>query len=144
MERENVIAALECCLPFGGGSRCGKCPYFPQPRCDALMLADVLALLQAQQPRPLSREEFAALPAGVGWEESWMEPDEESGESFALERLAWADGHAVSVSGMAEVGRMVEMYGERYGVRVWIGDRAPTEAERQAWPWRPGEGQEDA
>lgn len=56
-DREKVIKGLECCngiLGCGGG-----CPYWLDKRgCSETLEADALALLKAQEPRVLTKEEL--------------------------------------------------------------------------------------
>lgn len=107
----------------------------------ALMKKDVLtqihSLLKVQEPRLLSREQLLT-GWGHGWEESWWIGDDEDPESITLEECVWIDGSMMMPGGNnadADGDYWKEHYNKQYGIRVWIGDRAPTEEERKAVAW---------
>lgn len=45
---EKVIKALECCINAGDCQN--QCDYWPDNRCEHLMMIDALELLKAQEP----------------------------------------------------------------------------------------------
>ena len=47
---EKVIKALECCINAGDCQN--QCDYWPDNRCEHLMMIDALELLKAQEPKP--------------------------------------------------------------------------------------------
>lgn len=77
MDRKEVIEGLRSCVDKRGS--CLRCPYFPQENCDALLLADALALLE---PRIIRPAEYAAWSA-----DAWAE-DMETGVVVALDQQA--------------------------------------------------------
>lgn len=91
------------------------------------------------KPRLLTREEFAGMPEGLGWEEDWLEPEDSEEDEYAITRLAWVPcGYTVSDAGFGNKETVIDNYNGKYGTRVWTGDREPTEAERSAEPWETG------
>lgn len=117
IDREKVIKGLECCLPMtrrNGLGDCGKCPYDRKITleggitecCHELML-DALALLKAQEPRVMTREE--ALNSLV---------------------IEYRSGK------LREVGKHVFTEGYEYYGSIWrVWDRMPTDEQREATPW---------
>lgn len=47
-DMEKVIKALECCINAGDCQN--QCDYWPDDRCEHLMVIDALELLKAQEP----------------------------------------------------------------------------------------------
>lgn len=119
MTREEVIAALKCCIVKDPDDkmRCTECPYRdPNSYCLNRLKSDALALLEGEAARLLTAEDFNAEDADAGgaipcWKES-KSPTRRSG---------WA----------------VICYGkwlaDKDVARYWTGK--PTEAEREATPW---------
>ena len=88
--------------------------------------------------RLLTRDELAGMFEGCGWEEIIYEASPEEGipETRGLERVAWVGGyHASAESGTGTKAGMLDHYGRRDGMRVWLGEEPPTEAEMAAAPW---------
>ena len=141
--KEKVIQGLECCMhPEPMTSIDKRCPYFADclMQCDPdqhqrELLEDALALLKAQEPRLLTAGEFAGTEAGHGWIEEWVHGEEGAPDYFELLPFAWAGGNTVCADGTSTVDVLLDFYNQRYGLRVWMGDQPPTEAQREATPW---------
>lgn len=55
IDRDKVLKGLECCIKRDPDDkmRCGECPY--EGACLNRLKADALALLKAQEPKPVKR-----------------------------------------------------------------------------------------
>ena len=80
--------------------------------------------------RLLSAREFRAIETGIGWMENMFGPDE-----IWLERIAWTGGNTATESGHSTVERLCGIYNQPMGIRIWVGDEPPTDAQREAAPW---------
>ena len=88
--------------------------------------------------RLLTRDEFATMVEGFGWEE--IIPEKGRPETTDVERVAWT-GSSVAFfwGGVGRKARILEYYGTREGSRIWVGDE-PTRAEMEAEPWEEADG----
>lgn len=138
MTRQEVISALErcrgICVEWCQAREKGQCAR-EGSYCLNELHREALDLLKPPEPRLLSAEDFAATEAGHGWLESWCEPMDGESEYFEISPFAWAGGHTVCEGGDLSVEDMLRFYGKRYGLRVWVGDITPTDAQREATPW---------
>ena len=143
-KKEKVLKGLEAChTEPETGEQCKAlgCPYWDtEAYCVRTLLTDALDALSApagHETRVIPRE--ALLEGwGHGWEESHNIGDDEDPESFSLAACVWIDGHIMDEDGSdanASSDYWAEMYGKRYGVRIWAGDDPPTEEQREAVPW---------
>ena len=99
---------------------------------------DGMALRPDNNPPCVIQREQLLTGWGHGWEESWWIGDDEDPESITLEECVWIDGSMMMSGGNnadADGDYWKEHYNKQYGIRVWIGDRAPTEEERKAVAW---------
>lgn len=94
----------------------------------------------------LTMEQFAGLERGVGWLEDWYEADEEDApDIYELAPMAWCgENVVVGEDGITTRTKVLENYMGLWGMRVWIGDAEPTEAERKATPWFEWDAEDEA
>jgi len=86
-------------------------------------------------PRLMTREAFRAQPMGTGWLE-WDLEDGETPAEAPLTRVAWVDGHAVTVddSGCESyLDLPILRYNRPGGFRIWM--EKPTDEERKEAAW---------
>lgn len=139
MVMEDVIKGLECCNSLHNDSivKCATdCPYWEfDAKCRGLVMRDALALLKTQEPRVMTLwEAVGIIDRPVYLERNVLMPDKSVNrqECWALV-CATDDEHMI---------RLATPYGEEkwhvgaYGIgwRCWTS--RPTEAEREAIPWR--------
>lgn len=139
MDKNEVLTGLRTCTANAGKPTCPEdCPYFL--RCfadDKEIMEDLarhaLALLEPQPARLLTLEE-ARIAKGIGWEEVWLEADEEMPESIELFECAFIGGHIICADG--DIGQVLtDTYGKPYNSRLWAGNFPPTDEQRKAEPW---------
>ena len=142
--RDQIIEGLAACLPEtdkDAAIGCEGCPYgcckADAVRVPVTLLEDVRALLKAQPPRVMTREEIEN-GVGHGWIEEWYPADEEEGtaEYWELLPCAWCHGGVVQTDEFGSVDMTTpEMlkthYGKRYGLRIW--DQYPTGEWGRPW-----------
>lgn len=119
MTREEIIKGVKGCVGMYYDCRCGKCPYGPYSSdCVARLHRDVERLMEAQEPRLLTEDDFPRDDADRGGAiPCWKEP------KSPTRREGWA----------------VIVYGKWYqdqksGVaRYWTG--VPNETQKREAKW---------
>ena len=100
---------------------------------EAEVIDYVISLLKEQEPRVLTLEE-AQTAVGHGWEECWMEADEEMPESIELYECVFIRGNFICADG--DIGQInPDTYGKPYHSRLWMGDIPPTDEQRKGEKW---------
>lgn len=129
-DMEKVIKGLECCAD---SCRYG-CPYNDIDQdCQTVLCMDAIALLKAQEPRVMTREELEDWDAAVFFEVF------ETNMYYALieniELTAGMDGEYVLVNVVPGEHHRHIWGGEHYGSiwRCWTSK--PTKEQREATPW---------
>lgn len=127
--RDRVIDALECCINFEK-PECHKCPEGGPGfgfACRHHVMAAALALLKAQQPRVMAREEVSTLEEGaVAWLE---ERYEKAGKSYVQPMMSNGQGMMIGTHLTVNPARM-----SWKGRRFWTA--RPTEEQRGAEAWQ--------
>lgn len=126
--RDDEAECDGCSLAGDGGPYATNC-------VNALitMARDALTPEPAHMLTPL---EFKAIPAGIGWWESYLTAtDPGDMDMIILERFAWVGDYSVSESGMGSKSAILDGYNHKGGARVWMGDEPPTDVQRQVVAW---------
>lgn len=145
---EKVIKGIEFCTSTTG---CTGCPY--EDHCNDIeqrilgeaIMRDALELLKEKQPRVLTFEEVInhySVP-----EEIKDDFDKRIDYQMDIEPLYWdfpignADSFIVHWRGFESIGSYIERWKPDYGLswRCWTA--RPTEEQRNAVPWKDGDGE---
>ena len=143
--KESAIRAIKCCL--SSDEACDRCPYYKSWEaqaidldyscCDAMKL-DILKLLEEDDtPRIASLAELQN-GTGHGWWETWYQAEDDMPEEVCIMECVWIHGMvALSLDEYANFKRreFTKNYRRKYGDRVWICKKEPTQEQRDAVPW---------
>ncbi len=94
-------------------------------------------IMKPETPAVIDREQLLT-GWGHGWQESHLIGDDEDPECFTLTECVWINGYITDEDDSyanANSDYWREHYNKQYGIRIWAGDRKPTEDERKAMAW---------
>ena len=140
IDREKVIKGLECCnheIP-----KCEKCPYNDgEDTCPTLrtLFDDALALLKAQEPRVMTRDELDALARDESdnvpvWYEYRIITDRGVITRREASVLWWVEDGWWRRLGPVRMS-WEDVRADGYGVSWRIWTDVPTDEQREAIPW---------
>ena len=85
--------------------------------------------------RLLTAEELSGIPMGCGWIEYPQDEEEPVDPGELIQRIAWADGNFAMEACYSDMERIQRNYNNPRGQRIWLGEDAPTEAQRATERW---------
>ena len=133
-EREKVIKAIGCCLEHQKTGfakivcRHDGCKFIEEDNCVLELLADILALLKAQEPRVMTLEEVKAFE----WDYCYLEQERLPGKEYRM----IAGDYALTCITWPSITSMRIEYGDNsYGVKWRCWTSRPDEKRRAETPW---------